>query len=165
MDSIFEAMVAGAALSNLSYVVAPDCPVLYLFAEGEHSFLTCIGEALEEEQAAIFYTWFAKVPEQRRSEAAEYFMRVNRDLLIGNFNLDICEGEACFKTSAVADGAPLAPEHLAALISVNVQTVDRYLPGLMAVVYGHVSPGDALEHLERFALNEVLSAANARLER
>lgn len=163
MEPIFAAMQAAADLAGVSYIAAPDRPVLYAHVEGDNGYLTCIGEAAEEERVAVFYTRLAKAPEPRRLAVAEYVARVNAGLMVGNFDVDMYDGQVRFKTSMLADGAHAAAEHLAALLTANLLTADRYLPGLMEVIFGQVPPGDALERVETFALDSVLHAANNQL--
>jgi hypothetical protein len=164
MQRLMTTMVRGAELAEVRYTIDEDRPALYIHAEGENGFLNCVGEVMEEHEAIVFHTWLAKVPRERRLAVAEYAARVNFDLIVGSMQFDMYDGAVRFKTAMVANGAPLAPEHVAALIVTNLMTADRYLAGLLAVVHGDVSPGDAIDRVETFSLSEVLGDANEQME-
>jgi hypothetical protein len=76
--------------------------------------------------------------------------------LIGNFELDLVDGEIRFKTSNDVKNDRLSSALFQPLVYTNVVMMDRYLPGIMAVIYGGVSPENAIAQIE----NEPESAAS-----
>jgi hypothetical protein len=76
------------------------------------------------------------VPEQCISEMALFLTRANFGLAIGNFELDLDNGELRYKTSIDANGQELSTEWLRPLFLANISTMDRYLPGILAVTGG-----------------------------
>jgi hypothetical protein len=76
------------------------------------------------------------VPEARRTEAALYLTRANFGLAIGNFELDVDDGEVRYKTSIDVEDAQILEALIDHLFLANVVTVDRYLNGLRAVIEG-----------------------------
>jgi hypothetical protein len=90
-----------------------------------------------------------RVPRGKRPLAAEYLARANYGLLWGNFELDWSDGEVRFKTVLALDGqrAPSNAqlEHLA---FGNCWALDRYLPGLFAILYGKLTPRQAIKEAE-----------------
>jgi hypothetical protein len=163
MQDLLALFIEAADLADLQYVVDSERGIMYIHALGEHGYLTCVGEALEAEHAAAFYTGITKAPPQRRHEAAEYLTRANWGLVIGNFELDMYEGNVRFKTSMVTGDTSVTPERVARLIIANLTTADHYLPGLLAVIYGNISAGDAIEQTDTFSLDDVLGTVNAEL--
>ena len=89
------------------------------------------------------------VPADRHQVAAEYLTRANWRLRLGNFELDYAEGEVCFKTSMVMENVRPTVELIRRTAFVNFQMVDRYLPGLMSVIYGKANPKAVIEEAER----------------
>jgi hypothetical protein len=88
------------------------------------------------------------VPEELRGAAMEYLTRANYGLSLGNFEMDLSDGEVRYKTSLdVMDGS-FTSRMLTALCYVNLQMVERYLPGLMQVIYAGVGPERAIAVVE-----------------
>ena len=124
-------------------------PVLQLAFQGTHGRWLCFAQAREESSQVVFYSVApVQIPEDKRVAVAEYITRANYGLIIGNFELDFIDGELRYKTSLDAEGTPLTTELLQPVTFANVSTMDRYLPGLMAVLYGNVSPQTAIEQIE-----------------
>ena len=67
---------------------------------------------------------------------------------VGNFELDFSDGEVRYKSSIDFEGEPLTPGLIKHAIYPAVQTMDRYLPGLMSVTYGSKSPSQAISEIE-----------------
>jgi hypothetical protein len=76
------------------------------------------------------------VPDGRRRPVASYLTLANYGLLIGNFEMDLSDGEVRFKTSLDFEGCELEPRLVRNLLAVNLRAVERYLPGVVAVVNG-----------------------------
>jgi len=112
---------------------------------GKHGILYCNLQVHADQPLLLFYTYVqCRVPEEKRLALAEFVTRANCGLWLGNFELDFRDGEIRYKTSLdVADGE-LTGQMLASLIHRNCGTVDRYLPGIMSVLWNDVSPEDAI---------------------
>jgi hypothetical protein len=87
-------------------------------------------------------------PPDRRQAITEFLTRANSGLLIGNFEINLDDGEICYKTSLDVSDAELSPALVKNVVYMNVLMMDRYLPGIMAVLYGEVSPAEALARIE-----------------
>ena len=74
--------------------------------------------------------------------------RANYGLHIGNFELDMGDGEVRFKTSIDTESTALSFELVRNVVYANVMQMDRYLPGLMAVLGGQATPADAIDQVE-----------------
>lgn len=81
---------------------------------------------------------------------AEYLTRANYGLPLGNFEMDFSDGEVRFKTSLDVEGEEymLTPAMIKSLVYSNVLTMDRYLAGMMAVIYGDASPEQEIAKAE-----------------
>ena len=116
---------------------------------GNNGTWTCYARTREQEERFLFYsTLSTNVPEHMRLAAAEYLTRANYGMLIGNFELDLRDGEVRYKTSIDVEGGTLTHKMIENMIYVNVLTMDRYLPGLNRVAYGNVSPQLAIAEVE-----------------
>ncbi len=114
---------------------------------GDNGNWMCYAHAQEDEDVAqfIFYSVCpVKVMESKRVIVAEFLTRANYDLALGNFELDFTDGEIRYKTSADVTNDRLTVNLCKNLVYTNVLMMDKYLPGIMAVVYGDVLPVDAV---------------------
>jgi len=90
-----------------------------------------------------------KVPARQRPAVAEYLMRANYNLRLGNFEMDYSDGEFCFKTSVPLRSVDPNMELVRDIAFANFAMMDRYLPGLMGVAFGKISPKAAIRDAER----------------
>jgi Family of unknown function (DUF1790). len=89
------------------------------------------------------------IPENKRQAICEYICRANYGLYLGNFEMDMSDGELRYKTSVNwAEDAVPSDEMFHALIYLNATTVDKYFTGVNAVVYGGISPEKAVADVE-----------------
>ena len=119
---------------------------------GRSSNWRCLAIVEEErEQFAFFSTLDTRVPEEKRRAAAEYLTRANYGLVLGNFELDFSDGEVRYRTSIDVEGGELTHTMIKNLVYSNCTIMDRYLPGLLKVVFGNARPRLAVEEVERAA--------------
>ena len=117
--------------------------------EGSNGRVTCYAQVRVDLEQFIFYVMApAKVPENKRSLVAEFIARANYGLRIGNFEMDYSDGEVRYKSSLDFEGIVLQPELIKNAIYPAVQTTDRYLPGLMGIIYGDKLPEEAIAEIE-----------------
>lgn len=116
---------------------------------GKNGQLTCYAQIrVDLEQLIIYAVAPVKVPEETRVAAAEYITRANYGLRIGNMEMDFSDGEVRYKSSLDFEGETLTPQFIKMAIYPAVQTMDHYVPGLMAVIYGGKSPEEAVAEVE-----------------
>lgn len=124
-------------------------PILRTGFKGKNVTLRLISQANEEKCLANFYSVLdLSIPEDNRLAVAEYLTRANYGLNIGNFELDFSDGEVRYKTSIDVEGGQLTTTMVKNLVYNNVLTMDKYYSGIMSVVYGNVSPADAIAKIE-----------------
>lgn len=95
---------------------------------------TTFGVAFEDDQQVAIYgvVPFA-IRAERRAAALELLARINYGQVIGNFEMDLEDGEVRFKTSLDFDGAELTYNLLRQLFAANVSVMEHYLPVITAV--------------------------------
>jgi hypothetical protein len=102
---------------------------------GDREAWTCFAEAFEEQERVVFYSVVPfNVPEEGRPGVMEFITRVNYGLLIGNFELDLADGELRFKTGLDVRGAELTATLAGRAIIPNLHAMNTYLPGLEALI-------------------------------
>ena len=118
---------------------------------GDNGRWECALRVREEEQQIIFYSILdVLVPRERRTVMAEFMAMVNFGLFIGNFELDMSDGEIRFKTGVdLSDNEDLVnTATIRKLVYTNVSMMDHYYPGLMGVAYAGLTPSQALLEAE-----------------
>lgn len=116
---------------------------------GKNGDLRCFATMRVDLEQFIFYaTVPIKVPEESRGAMAEFLTRANYGLRIGNFELDYSDGEVRYKSSVDFEDAELTPALIRNVMYPSVQTVDRYLPGILRVTYGGATPLEAIHEIE-----------------
>jgi hypothetical protein len=149
MGDILDAVINFFKEDDWSFTQVEDRPILRLGFQGDNGQWTCYAQAREEETQLLFYSLCpVKAPEDRRMAVAEFLTRANYGLFIGNFELDFGDGEIRFKTSIDVEGDPMSPALVRPLVYTNVLMMDRYLPGLLSVIYGNVPPAEAVANVE-----------------
>ena len=116
---------------------------------GDDAEWRCYAQADEQKELFLFYSVAqVKVPENRRQAVMEFMTRANYGMLIGNFELDINDGEIRYKTSVDVEGTTLTESIAKRIVYANVMTMDRYIAGLLGVTFGNVEPRDAVAKIE-----------------
>jgi hypothetical protein len=109
----------------------------------------CYAHFRPQERQTLFYSVAPlRVPPVLLAAVAEYLTRANWGLVMGNFELDYSDGEVRFKTSIQLDKALLTDDLLRPLVMGNVLAMDKYLPGLQAVVALQMTPVEAIATVE-----------------
>jgi hypothetical protein len=149
MDSIFDAMVRFFQEDDWHFSQLEGEPILSMGVTGKNGKWSCYAKSREEQKQVIFYsTCSSNAPENKRHDMAEFLTRANYGLVIGNFEMDFNDGEIRYKTSLDVEGDELSSALMKNLVYSNVMMMDRYLPGIMAVLYGGVAPAQAVAQIE-----------------
>lgn len=123
--------------------------ILSMGFSGQNGNWMCYAQAREAQQQLAFYSVLPiNVPPNKRRHVAEFITRVNYGMVIGNFEMDYDDGEVRYKTSADVEGFDLPMPMIRHLVYANLLITDRYLPGLMRVMYGDIAPIDAIDEIE-----------------
>lgn len=124
-------------------------PTLAMGFQGRNGSWMCYSHVDDERGALVIYSVTPEVvPEDARERVAIFLTRANFGLVLGNFELDLGDGETRFKTSIELGGTQADTQLLRRLLHVNVATLDRYLPGIGAVAEGRLTPEEAVAQCE-----------------
>ncbi|MDY6783732.1 MAG: YbjN domain-containing protein [Cyanobacteriota bacterium] len=122
---------------------------LRLGFEGDNGEWNCYAQVDEEDQQIMFYSiWGDRIPENQRLIMAEFLTRANYGLIMGNFEMDFNDGEVRYKTSLDIEGGTLTPSLIKRIVYPNVLMMDKYLPGIEAVMKGEKTPEEAIAQIE-----------------
>lgn len=143
--------VVESMLEQDGWVFAPveGQTTLAMGYKGQSGMWSCYAHVDEERGTFVFYSVTDRpVPEQHRSAAAEFLTRANFGLVLGNFELDLSDGETRFKTSAELGQAEPSIDILRPLVYANIAAMDRYLPGIDGVSRGSLTSAEAIAMCE-----------------
>jgi uncharacterized protein YjbI with pentapeptide repeats len=148
VELIFDTVVRFFQEDKWGFYQHGDEPFLRIDASGENGEYTCNAIVNEEAQRFLFYSLCPIKPKNKQRLAiAEYLTRANFGLQIGNFELDFVDGEIRYKTSIDIKGGQLSLTQIETMVYLNVSVMDMHLPGIIAVIYGEVSPKQAFTQL------------------
>jgi hypothetical protein len=145
----FREMVAFFERHELHFQTHPNEPLVHMQMTGKNGSWSFMAHCDDEaDRFAAYSRAPIQVPAPKRAAVAEYLTRANWGLKIGNFEMDYSDGEVRYKTAMDTDGTCLNDELLGSMVFVNCAMMDRYLPGLMAVVFGDAIPEEAVKQAE-----------------
>ncbi len=116
---------------------------------GQSVAMGLVAQARDDLDIALLYAVPPiRVPEALRGRVAEFITRANYGLLIGNFELDFADGEVRYKASIDVEDAALSPALVEGMVRACCATVDRYYPGLVAIIHGGATAIEAIVRVE-----------------
>ncbi len=115
---------------------------------GRNGQYDCWFQERPNEKQLMFY---CRAPlnatENARMAIAEFFTLANYGMVVGNFELDLSDGEMRYKVSVDAEGIELTTGFLKNFCYTSVVSMDRYLPGIMKVLAG-LEPAAVIKEIE-----------------
>jgi hypothetical protein len=149
MGAIYDTAVQFFKDEEWVFVEIEGKPALSLNYAGKSGTWSCFAKAEEEKEMMLFYSYCpVKVPENKRPLVGDFLTRANYGLLVGNFEMDYNDGEVRYKTSIDVEGDKLSVPLVKRLVYDNLAVMDRYLPGVLSVIYGGASPTEAIAQVE-----------------
>ncbi len=149
MGRIYEALQKFFREDEWPFTEMEGKTILRTGFSGKNGKWTCFAQAREDQQQFIFYSVCPNAaPDDRRIPAMEFITRANYELVIGNYEMDLRDGEIRYKTSIDVEGTELSPGMIRQVVYFNVMTMNKYLPGLMSVLYANVTPEQAIRQIE-----------------
>ncbi|WP_139276718.1 hypothetical protein [Spirulina major] len=120
-----------------------------LDVNGQAATWSTMVKCINEHQQIIIYSICPnKAIADKLTAIQEFLTRANFGLKFGNFELDLSDGEVRFKTSIQFAGEFDPDPMIEDCLSLNIVTFDRYLPGLLQVMFTDVDPETAIAMIE-----------------
>ncbi|MEM9449475.1 MAG: YbjN domain-containing protein [Cyanobacteria bacterium P01_E01_bin.6] len=149
VPSIYEQVQAFFDGDEWPVVEVEPNAILQSTFQGDNGQWLCYAQLQEEHRQLVFYSVLPlRVPDEKQMAIAQFMIRANNGLAIGNFELDFEDGTIRFKTSLRSPNTPLTDDVIRDLIYTNVLTVDQYLPGILQLLYSTTDPAAAIAHVE-----------------
>lgn len=150
MPSLFEDIIGYFERDGWKFRRLSGHDALEMGVAGEAASYRLVVVVDGERNVTRFLTFLeGKVPETRRREVMEYLTRANYGLLLGNFELDLGDGEVRFKCAADTEHTGMSYEQYQSMLYVSVAMMDRYFPGLQKVVQGTSDAAAAIVEAEQ----------------
>ncbi len=139
--------------NDIKFQILRDSPFQIIYKMGvnlKHGRVDTFVDIRPELNRVLIYTMIpAIVPENKRMQIAEFITRANYGLMLGNFELDMNDGEVRFKNNFVYDDLTSESDvEFLTNLFISFGIVDKYLPGIMSVIYANVNPLAALGQIE-----------------
>lgn len=149
VQQIFNLLVEFFEEDNWTFQWMEGTSVLSMGFAGKNGKWQCYAQAREPQQQFVFYSVVpVNAPPEKRPIVAEFITRANYGMIMGNFEMDYSDGEIRYKTSIDVEGDELSHPLIRQVVYANVIITDRYLPGLMSVIYGNASAEKVLLEIE-----------------
>lgn len=123
---------------GLPHTRVPGMPVINLPIDSQAGKLNMYIHSHEAANRLFVYSrpQDLLVPPDRIHELALFLCRANYGLPLGNFEIDVNDGEFNFKNSIDVNQGSLTPGMVQTLIVFSLECQTRYLPGVHAVIAG-----------------------------
>lgn len=144
---IYQKVVNFFSQDEWSFTSNNEDKAILMSFQGENGTWNCYAQVNEEQ--LIFYSIYPRIAEGRqRSSVAEFITRANSGIVSGNFEMDYEDGTIRYKTGIDIDGEELTLDIIMRLVYTNVVMMDKYLPGLIAVMEEEKFPIEAIAKIE-----------------
>lgn len=149
MGNMLDAVIEFMDKDGWSYTQKDETTLTTGFT-GKNGSFRCLARVDEDRGLFIFYTACPQnAPEKKRQAISEFLTRANYGLLVGNFEMDFRDGEVRYKSCIVLKDRSLRPSLVEWMVYPNGLTMDKYFPGIMAIIHGNAAPEEAVSQIER----------------
>jgi hypothetical protein len=149
MAGIFSRLIDFMEEEEWKYEILEGETVLRFHFKGSAGRLLCYADVEEGKDWLIFYSYLpVNTPPDKIPTMAEFMARANRGMRIGNFELDVEDGEIRYKTSLDIEGGELTNKMIDNLLRANLSTMNRYFAGMMELIYSDKTPKELIQKIE-----------------
>ena len=149
MERIYSEISAFLTADDWPFSKLDDQTIAKTSFQGKNGEFNCFIQSREEQDHMVMYSVLPVfAPPAKKDEVAAFITRANFGMIIGNFELDYEDGEVRYKTSVDLEDVSELRILLRNMIYSNVLTMDKYLPGLMRVIFGGLSAVEAIMEIE-----------------
>ena len=149
MSEIFDVMQKYFTDEEWYFMQMNNQPILQMSFQGKNGKWTCYAQVNETQSIFFFYSVCpVNCPPEKRSTVGEFLTRANYGLKVGNFEMDYTDGEIRYKTSLDVENDRLSHALVSNHVNANLLTMDHYISGILMVIYGDISPIDAIDKIE-----------------
>ncbi|WP_013630025.1 YbjN domain-containing protein [Rubinisphaera brasiliensis] len=148
MSDIVDQFKGYLSREELKHSVVGDGSIFDMNFSGKQANYRSIVVLSDEHELQVLAFAPFQVPEGSRPAVALAIAKANYGLKIGNFELDLRDGELRYHASLPFEGSLPADAVLDRVIYVPLAMLDRYLPAFLAVIYGNEPALEAVALVE-----------------
>tara|TARA_R100001463_G_scaffold53907_2_gene104922 strand:- start:298 stop:786 length:489 start_codon:yes stop_codon:yes gene_type:complete len=134
-----------------NYLTRNDWKYIWIKEEGHFTFgfegvngaMFCCLQVRNNDQIMFYSTYIHAIKPDEIYKMVEFITRENYRLVVGNFEIDVDDGELNYKTSVdMTNRDYISDEEISNLIHVNLSTMDRNIPRLDEITGFDSNPPD-----------------------
>ena len=142
--------------NKIQHAVLEENKVVTFSTRTENGNFQCIADVDETINTFLFYTMLGIfIPESKRLIVCELLARINYGIIIGNFEMDMDDGEIRYKTSIDYEGSELTDKNIDNIMSANLSMVDNYLFSILESISSQLPAKEILSKYENIDTEEV----------
>jgi len=148
MPSSFQIVINHFKRNGWGFQLDANRPLLYAGFRGQNGNFRCVA-FVEEADDLVQVVSFVPVvvPSHKLNVVAELCIRLSHGMKMGRFELDHAKGELRFHTSSPYLKGDLRDEVFQRVLGVNLVMVDQHFTAVIDVIYGNVSPAEAVSQV------------------
>jgi hypothetical protein len=142
----FRALLDHCENKGLKFRASPKKKRITLNLCRRHALYNCSLQITHDDsvfQIHLSYPVLAK-DKRMRPAVTEFIARANFGMVIGNFEMDMSDGEVRYHVGHVIVDGHLDDDTIGHLVSTALFTADRYFPSFMQLLFGGNTPEDAV---------------------
>jgi len=144
MGQVLETMCEYLDSDDWKYVRADENHVRLDYS-GKSGLIRCyIRDSANDDYLSVTSDYPFNVPEERRNEVVTLTTMINYGLRLGNFEMDLDDGQLSFRTSMFLDGCSFGNKLMKKVLFMNLMTTDRYQSMIMRIVYSDRTAKDVM---------------------
>lgn len=144
--ALFQAVKASLDASDWNYSIAREGSLIKAGAKGENGSFAVVFDVKEERQIMVIYIISnINFPEHVRPRLAIYLTHCNYGMTLGNFEMDMDDGEVRYKCSVNTTGSILSEEMVDEMLKVSLVVMDRFFGPMIKVAYANYDPKAAYD--------------------
>lgn len=132
---------------NLYYVpLTREKPgIFFLGISAEYSRFHCVADLKEDMKIFLFYAVCSiNISQNKIDILSKFLTKINYGRMIGNFELDMNDGEIRYKISLNYDDIDLSHTVIDNIVSTCIQSMDTVTPIIGGLVYGNLTLEEAV---------------------
>jgi len=131
---------------NWQYSEIAEKDAIFFGVGGKHGNFQCIANINDEESKFSFYSICgSNAPSEKRKLVLELINDLNNNLDVGNFQIDLEDGEVRFKTGIFFQSLKTNIQIVENIILPNLMGMDMALPGIVGLMFGDMTVKQALD--------------------
>lgn len=128
------------------YETIPERSLITAGAKGRAGSFKVIFDMKEDRELLLIYVMCQmNFPEECRERLAVYLTLCNYSMTLGNFEMDMSDGEVRYKMSATTKGSEMTLAMIEEMLDVSLAMADRFFEGMVKVAYAGLEPKAAYD--------------------